>query len=148
VALATGIPVSEMISRAIGATRSFLDFTVDSNLRVDMTSATLRFGLAALGVTLVAQVLPSLGAARHTIISYKQESARTVRAPWWQRAWLDVLLLIPAGYGAYLLQQQGSIVAPGAQSTGGVFDNPLLFLVPALGALALTLLVLRLLPLI
>jgi putative ABC transport system permease protein len=148
VALATGIPVSEYISRMIGATKSFLNFTLESNLRVDMTSATLRFGLAALGVTLVAQVLPSLGAARHTIISYKQESARTVRAPWWQRAWLDVLLLIPAGYGAYLLQQQGSIVAPGAQSTGGVFDNPLLFLVPALGALALTLLVLRLLPLI
>jgi putative ABC transport system permease protein len=147
VALGTGIPVSEMISRAIGATRSFLNFTVDSNLRVVMTSATLRFGLAALGVTLIAQVVPSLGAARHTIVSYKQESARTVRPPWWQRAWLDVLLLIPAGYGAYLLQKQGSIVMPGG-GNGGVFDNPLLFLVPALGALALTLLVLRLLPLL
>jgi putative ABC transport system permease protein len=148
VALATGIPVSEMISRTIGATKSFLNFTFESNLRVATTSATLRFGLAALAVTLVAQVVPSLGAARHTIISYKQESARTVRPPWWQRAWLDVLLLIPAGYGAYLLQQQGSIVMPGAATGGGVFDNPLLFLVPALGALALTLLVLRLLPLL
>jgi putative ABC transport system permease protein len=148
VALGTGIPVSEMISRAIGATRSFLNFTIESNLRVDMTMATLRFGLAALGVTLVAQVVPSLGAARHTIISYKQESARTVRPPWWQRAWLDVLLLIPAGYGAYLLQQQGSIVLPGGAGGGGVFDNPLLFLVPSLGALALTLLVLRVLPLL
>lgn len=147
-ALGTGIPVSEMISRAIGATRSFLNFTIESNLRVDMTMATLRFGLAALGVTLVAQVVPSLGAARHTIITYKQESARTVRPPWWQRAWLDILLLIPAGYGAYLLQQQGSIVLPGAARSGGVFDNPLLFLVPSLGALALTLLVLRLLPLL
>ena len=147
VALGAGIPVSEMISQAIGATKSFLNFTVDSNLRVTMTSATLRFGLAALAVTLVAQVVPSLGAARHTIISYKQESARTVRPPWWQRAWLDLLLLIPAAYGAYLLQKQGSIVLPGA-SGGGVFDNPLLFLVPALGALALTLLVLRLLPLL
>ncbi|RIK43742.1 MAG: ABC transporter permease [Chloroflexi bacterium] len=147
-ALGTGIPVSEMISRAIGATRSFLNFTIESNLRVDMTAATLRFGLAALGVTLVAQVVPSLGAARHTIITYKQESARTVRPPWWQRAWLDILLLIPAGYGAYLLQQQGSIVLPGATNSGGVFDNPLLFLVPSLGALALTLLVLRLLPLL
>jgi putative ABC transport system permease protein len=147
VALATGIPVSEMISRTIGATKSFLNFTLESNLRVATTSSTLRFGLAALAVTLVAQVVPSLGAARHTIISYKQETARTVRPPWWQRAWLDVLLLIPAGYGAYLLQQQGSIVMPGV-STGGIFDNPLLFLVPALGALALTLLVLRLLPLL
>jgi putative ABC transport system permease protein len=148
VALGTGIPVSEQISRMIGATKSFLNFTFESNLRVDMTMTTLRFGLAALGVTLIAQVFPSLGAARHTIISYKQETARTVRPPWWQRAWLDILLLIPAGYGAYLLQQQGSIVLPGSEMTGSPFENPLLFLVPALGALALTLLVLRLLPLL
>jgi putative ABC transport system permease protein len=147
-ALGTGIPVSEQISQAIGATKSFLNFTLNSDLRVVMTTTTLRFGLAALGVTLLAQVFPSLGAARHTIISYKQETARTVRPPWWQRAWLDVILLIPAGYGAYLLQQQGSIMMPGAAVTGSVFDNPLLFLVPALGALALTLLVLRFLPLL
>ena len=62
----------------------------------------MQFGLIAVGVTMLAQVLPSIGAARHTIVSYKQEMARTVRKPWWQRAWLDVLLLIPAVYGIYL----------------------------------------------
>ncbi len=148
VALVVGIPVSESISRAIGDTRSFLNFTLASNLRVAMTMTTLRFGLAALGVTLVAQVFPSLGAARHTIITYKQEQARTVRAPWWQRAWLDILLLVPAGYGAYLLKKQGSIVLPGQTTGGDPFSNPLLFLVPAIMAFALTLVVLRILPLL
>jgi len=146
-ALAVGMPVSQGIAQVIGATRSFLNFTVENDLRIDMTLATLRFGLAAIGVTLVAQVLPSTGAARHTIVTFKQEQARTIRPPWWQRAWLDVLLLIPVLYGTYLLRQQGSITAPGAEDlSGGPFDNPLLFLIPALGALALTLLVLRLLP--
>ncbi|MCB0137544.1 MAG: hypothetical protein KDD75_20745, partial [Caldilineaceae bacterium] len=73
--------------------------------------------------------------------------ARTVRKPWWQRAWLDVLLLIPAGYGIYLVRQQGSIFVPGGAEAGDLFDNPLLILLPALVALALTLLILRLLPL-
>jgi putative ABC transport system permease protein len=146
VALAAGVPASEQIAKTIGATRSFLNFTIlDTRLRVDMTMATLRFGLVAVVVTMVAQVFPSLGASRHTIISYKREQGRTVRPPWWQRAWLDVLLLIPAAYGTYLLQQQGSVVMPGAAS-GSPFGNPLLFLIPALGALALTLFVLRLLP--
>lgn len=146
VALAAGIPVSEQIAKTIGATRSFLNFTIaDTGLRVDMTMSTLRFGLIAIVITMVAQVFPSLGASRHTIISYKREQGRTVRAPWWQRAWLDVLLLIPAAYGTYLLQQQGSVVMPGATG-GSPFGNPLLFLIPALGALALTLFVLRLLP--
>ncbi len=146
-AFAAGVPASQRIAETIGSTRSFLNFTVDSDLRVIVTMASLRFGLAAVAVTMFAQLFPSFGAARHTIVSYKRDQARTARAPWWQRAWLDVLLLIPAGYGAYLLRQQGSITLPGAESqTGDSFENPLLFLVPALAALALTLLVLRLLP--
>ena len=56
-------------------------------------------------------MIPTLGAARHTIITYKQERARSLRAPWWQRAWLDVLLLILTGYGIYLLRKQGAIAA-------------------------------------
>lgn len=147
VALLAGMPVSEQIARVIGATRSFLNFTVENDLRIDMTLSTLRFGLAAIGVTLVAQILPSTGASRYTIVTFKQEQARTIRPPWWQRAWLDVLLLIPVVYGTYLLQQQGSIATPGVDGLSqGPFDNPLLFLIPALGALAMTLLVLRVLP--
>jgi putative ABC transport system permease protein len=61
--------------------------------------------------------------------------------------WLDVLLLIPAGYGLYLLRQQGSIAIGGrVTSSDSIFENPLLFLVPALGIFALALVTLRLLP--
>ena len=52
-------------------------------------------------IALVTQMVPTFGAARHTIITYKQERARTMRRPWWQSAWLDVLLLVPAVYGLY-----------------------------------------------
>ena len=149
VAVLIAIPASQLIAGTIGATRSFLNFSVDSDLRIGLTSSAMRFGLIAIGVTLVAQILPSLGAARNTIVTYKQEQARTQKAPWWQRAWLDFLLLIPAAYGAYLLQQQGSITTPGSSAlSGSLFDNPLLFLMPALTAFALTLMVLRILPLV
>lgn len=149
-ALGIGIFASQWVAEIIGATRSFLNFTVESDLRISVTSAAIRFGLAAVGVTLLAQVLPSIGASRHTIVTFKQDQARTLRPPWWQRAWLDVLLLVPVIYGTYLLEQQGAITTPDAESgfANGPFDNPLLFLIPALGALALTLLVLRVLPIL
>jgi putative ABC transport system permease protein len=147
IALAIAAPLSESMAHTIGATRSFLNFTLTSELRVQLTTATLQFGLVAVAVTMAAQVFPSLGASRHTIVSYKQELARTVRRPWWQRAWLDVMLLIPAIYGVYLLEQQGSILMPGVGASGNLYDNPLLFVLPALMAFALTLLTLRLLPL-
>jgi putative ABC transport system permease protein len=151
VGLAIGLPISQTIAQVIGQTRSFLNFTAQSDLQPVITPATLRFGLIAVGLTLVAQVVPTIGAARHTIVTYKQERARNLRPPWWQRIWLDVLLLIPAAYGAYLLQQQGSIVLLGTDTAAANNDplqNPLLLLVPALGIFALTLFFLRILPLL
>ncbi len=147
-ALAIGSPAGEMIAHLIGRARSFLDFGARSDLRVGMTMTTLRMGLAAIGLALLAQIGPTIGAARHTIVTYKQERARALRPPWWQRAWLDFLLLIPAAYGTYLLRQQGSIVLPvaGGEMVNDPFQNPLLFLVPALGIFALTLFILRILP--
>lgn len=149
-ALVLGLPVGQGIAEVIGQTRNFLNFTAGTNLRVDITSATWRVGLIAMGIALIAQTVPTIGAARHTIITYKQERARLMRPPWWQRVWLDVLLLIPAAYGAYQLQQQGSIALTGKDgaSNNDPFQNPLLLLIPALGIIALTLLFLRLLPLI
>jgi putative ABC transport system permease protein len=148
IALALGLPLAEWIAEVIGRTRSFLDFSTDIDLRVGLTTTTLQVGFVAVAVAVLAQVLPTIGAARHTIVTYKQERARSLRPPLWQRMWLDMLLLIPAVYGAYVLQQQGSVVVP--DSDGAIsndpFQNPLLFLVPALGIFALTLFFIRLLP--
>jgi putative ABC transport system permease protein len=68
--------------------------------------------------------------------------------PWWQRAGLDFMLLVPTLYGAYLLSQQGSVAGTGNDISTDPFQNPLLFLVPVLGIFAVTLLFLRFLPLI
>ncbi len=147
-AMAVGFPASEAIAQVIGRARSFLDFSLQTNLRVSATATTMRFGLIAAALTLVALIVPTIGAARYTIVTYKQDRARSLRSPWWKRAWLDVLLMIPAAYGAYLLRQQGSIAMPVGEGAiaNDPFQNPLLFLVPALGIFALTLFILRLLP--
>ena len=147
-ALAISSPIGMAIARLMGRTRSFLEFatTVDA-LRVSITMSALRFGIVAVVIGVAAQVLPTLGAANHTVVSYKREQARMLRKPWWQRAWLDVLLLIPAAYGAYVLRNQGTLFAMQDTLGSAPFENPLLFLVPALGIFALTLVFLRLMPL-
>ena len=151
IALVLAVPASEWVARTIGRATSFLNFTALSDLRVVTTANSLRYGLIAAGLTMVAQMVPTMGAARHTIVTYKQERARSLKPPWWQRMYLDVALLIPAVYGTYLLRKQGSIVLPGATAntvTTDPFQNPLLFLVPALMVFACTLLLLRVLPFI
>ncbi len=148
VSLLASIPLSVQIARAMGQTRSFLELATSSDLRLALTRTTLDIGLVAIGLAIAALVVPTVGSARHTIVTYKQERARLLRPPWWQRNYLDVLLFIPAVYGAYLLRQQGSIAVLGVGLSRNPFENPLLFLVPALGALSLTLFLLRLLPLL
>ncbi|MCU0519925.1 MAG: FtsX-like permease family protein [Anaerolineae bacterium] len=149
VALVLGAPVALATARLIGRARSFLDFANSADtLRVTFTLATLRSGIIAVVIGIVAQVVPMFGAASHTVVSYKLDQARMLRKPWWQRMWLDVLLLIPAAYGAYLLRSQGSLVELEGTLGSAPFQDPLLFLVPALGIFALTLFFLRLMPLL
>ena len=144
-ALAVGSPAGAGVAGLIGQTRGFLDFSArPTDLRIGLSVITLAVGASVIALSLAAQVFPTLDAARHTVITYKQERARLLRRPWWQRAWLDVLLLIPAAYGTHLLRQQGGI----AGASLDPLQNPLLLLVPALSTLALTLFFLRLVPLL
>jgi putative ABC transport system permease protein len=148
VSVALGLVVGRWLALLIGRSRSFLDFSLSGQLRAGMTLATVRFGVAAVVLALFAQLGPTISAARHTVVTYKQERARTLRKPWWQRAWLDVLLLIPTVYGFYVLDQQQGVVAAvaGEGAVADPFQNPLLLLVPALGIFALALFILRILP--
>ena len=145
-ALALGTLLALALTQLMGQTRSFMDFSAGYDLRVALTQAGLRAGLLAVGLAVVAQVLPTLSASRETIITYKQEQARAVRKPWWQRAWVDVALFVVTLYGFYLLRQQGNILAAGAGAAGDPFRNPLLFILPSLAVFSLALLFLRVFP--
>ncbi|MCS7061728.1 MAG: FtsX-like permease family protein, partial [Anaerolineae bacterium] len=94
-ALAIGMFAGQGLAQLVGQARSFLNFAGGEPLSVALTGTSLRFGLAIVLLAVVITVLPVVGAARHTIISYKQERARTLRPPLWQRMFLDVLLFIP-----------------------------------------------------
>jgi putative ABC transport system permease protein len=147
-ALGAGAGVALGIALLMGQARSFLTFAGGDLLPVTVTQTSLPFGVSAAVATVLITVTPVFEAARHTIITYKQERARSLRAPWWQRAWLDVLLLIPAAYWTYLLQKQGTVDIPLLSVSGSdPLGNPALFLVPALAMFAITLFFIRLLPL-
>ncbi len=147
-ALFIGAALALLLTQVMGKSRSFLDFSGPAELRVALTPSAWQAALFAIGLAIVAQVLPTLTAAQDTIITYKQQQARVMKRPWWQRIWLDALLLIPAFYGLYVLRQQGTIFNPTSQTTGSesAFSNPLLFLIPLLFVVALTLLFVRVLP--
>jgi putative ABC transport system permease protein len=141
-ALVLGISPGLALARVVGATSSFL--RLDPTLppvAVTLTADAVGAALLVVGLALLAVLLPTASAARRTLADAQRSRSRASRPPFWQRAWLDVLLLIPALYGLWLLRRGDSLL-------GGrdPVAEPLLLVVPMLLCLSTGLLLARLLP--
>jgi putative ABC transport system permease protein len=149
VALPVGALAGVYLSQLMGRARGFLDFSLPrSDLSLRFDPGALQIGLIAIALALATLFFRTRKVAQDTIVTYRWEHGRTQRQPWWQRAGLDFLLLIPTAYGFHLLRTQGRIAQMASILQGDLVQDPLLFLVPSLGLLALTLLSLRILPLL
>ena len=150
IALGLGTIAALWLTQLLGQARSFLDFSGATAVRLNLTRQAINAGTLAIFLALIARIIPAIVASRHTIITYKQEQARSLSPPWWQRAWLDLILVAIASYGFYVLRQQGSLIVSNeisnATTAADPFQNPLLLLLPALTIFAFTLLFLRFLP--
>ncbi len=149
VAMGLGPLLGQGVAQVMGKARSFLMFAPSEALIISLSRQSLRLGFGAVAISLLASLLPALGAARHTIVTYKQDVARSLERPWWQRLYLDIWLLAVPLYGYYMLRQRGTISFLGrsvAASEGDPFRNPLLFLVPTLFVFALALIFVRVFP--
>lgn len=144
--LIIGLAMGAALAQWMGRMRSFLDpsLTDSGALLIVFSPQTMWYGLIGVGLAIASMLFPALSASRHTIVTFRWSQARSLRKPFWQRFYLDGLLLIPTIYGWYVLRQQGNIAA----GQGGLFSNPLLFLVPALFCFSLALIFMRVFPLV
>ncbi|MHB1294345.1 MAG: ABC transporter permease [Anaerolineae bacterium] len=148
IGLVLGTYIGRFLAIVMGNTVSFLSFGARQPLPVILTERAIRLALLGVVVAVATSLAPALRAARLTIVTYKRERARAMEQPFWQRYFLDFMLLIPSGYGYYILQNRGTINFLGGGAAGDPFSNPLLFLVPALSIFAVSLLVIRVYPLV
>lgn len=147
IALGSGLGLGVGTARLIGNATSFLQFSGTRTLPTQLSWSAVGFGLASVGLALGFSLLPAWQAGRDTIVSHKREQARRRRKPLWRRFYLDVFLLLSVLYNLYVLRQPEDIpLLNRPLASGNPFENPFLFLLPTLFILALTLLLLRLLP--
>jgi putative ABC transport system permease protein len=142
VALAGGIMLAPLVVRLVGQTTSFLQFDPQlPPLQVLFTAQALAAGAITTLIAASSGLLLAWRTTGSTITSFKQQAGRASRA-WWQRMYLDVLVMIPALYVLYRLWRQGGLVA----RADDPFSDPLTFLGPTLFSLAFTLFFLRIWP--
>ena len=133
------IPFSLGVASLMGSADTFLGLGAREPLAVQLTSPALRVGLLVALASLALQVLPVWGAARATVVTHDELAMQATRRPWWQRSSLDLIVIVVVVVVGYqLLSNEPEL--------GSSLADPTIILLPAVVALAVGLIVLRLLP--
>ncbi len=153
--LAVALPLSLLTgwlaSALMGNTLSFLQFTDRPAFSFSLDGLNLSMLGAALGIILLARFFPMISAARINVLRVKQDQSRSSRKPFWERFFLDFFLLIPSGYAFFVLKGWSSPAAFLSQlqlPTDQQFRDPLLFVAPAVFAIAACMVITRFIPLL
>lgn len=140
-----GIPLGALFSRVLGSARNFLEFDNNAGLEVTFTAKAWIYAGAAMGATLLIMTLPALKHSRVTIVKLKQQKALK-RKSWWEKIFLDLILLGASLYGYYSFRKSGEALAQNVME--GEALDPLLYISSSLFIIGMGLLFLRLQPLI
>ncbi|MBN1934602.1 MAG: hypothetical protein JW934_08045 [Anaerolineae bacterium] len=143
-----GILAGIQLAQAMGYTESFMKFVWREPLPVSPTTFNIPMVLAALSASLLARLWPMMRAARTSVVAHERRRARAPDQPFWQRFYLDFLLLIPVIYAYRQLTLKGTLVPAALSGEEGAQQDPLMFLVPALFTLTMSLLLVRLFPIL
>ena len=142
-ALVAGALLSPLLAKALGG----LVFDAES-VGAPVSLSWQAFGMGAAGAALAVIVLSlaTLAAASKGIVEFRQSGARPARTPFIHRYYLDLLALAVIAFLWWQISSRGTVLTRSLGSRDLEIDFALL-LGPALGLIALGLLVMRLFPL-
>lgn len=144
IALGLGPLLALGLAQIIGKTYTFLVFTDRENLPVMLTQQHYLYAAGAVFLAVLATLIPAIGAARLSVVEFKQDVSRTLGKPFYQRFFLDVLIVGVVIYGYMTLRDRDSLLSFGPG--GELFSDPLLVVMPVLFIFAVALLFLRFIP--
>lgn len=145
-ALIAGPPLGMLVARMLGASSGFLRFVDRKPIPVRLSPEAYQLGLTVAALAVVSALIPVALSGRRNIVSFKQESSRSTRPPFWKAFYLDVLFVGLSLYG-YRALSMGAVQTGSTPEEAKLVIDPSLFLVPVLFIFAGGLLFLRIYPL-
>jgi len=146
--MGSGLMLAVGVAQLLGQVYRFLTIAVRPLLRISLSPQAIQYAGAATLLCIGATLWPAVGAASHTIVSHRQRAARgeiPSRAGHRARVVLELAFVSAALYGSWMLKERGGGTSQPINST---LMDPLVVLAPVLFSVALTLLTLRILPLL
>ena len=146
IGLLLGYPFSFLICRMLGSSNAFLEFVQRSALPVRMSGKSLLYAVLAALAACAATVFPVFRYSSVSIVQHKVKKQSANRAPWWQRVFLDFILLAISLYALYSFHNQQDYLSAQVQN-GGTLD-PLLYFSSSVFIVGAGLFGMRLVPLL
>lgn len=146
-ALLIGPFVGIQLSKVLGISNGFLEFVDRTGIQVKMNGEVLAYAVWTVLVCMFLLLISIFFATRQNIVTHKQNTARMTGQAMWHRLFLDVLLLLIAGYGWYSYQNMLENVGKTTEGSMVMSVDVLLFFVPVLFSLGFGLFCLRIYPL-
>lgn len=146
VALILGPMLGWFMSKSIGSADGFLSFVNRKSISIGFSIETIIAGVVAVFIAMLATIIPAIQYARASIVSYKQDLARSDKKPFWQKWYLDIVLVLVSAYGWYLFNERQLLTMNTGLGADEMQVQPFLFFVPAIAIFAIGLVCLRVFP--
>ena len=140
------LPLSAWLCQVLGSANAFLEFVRRKALVIEFSPKVFIFGAAAAVFSICVMVFPVMRYANVSIVAHKQRKNRKSEKPFWQKIYLDFVLLGVSLYGLYSFNNQKNLLAQ--RVLDGASLDPLLFLCSSLFIIGAGLVALRIIPII
>lgn len=142
IAIVIGIPVGYLLCKAAASTNSFLEFSAKDTHFYGFDPWMLVYSLAAALVAILFVTLPVFKYAKNSIVEQKSRVGKINYKPFWEKFFIDVILVALSVYLLHNYNKQKSSIA--LEILAGSRPDPIIFLNSSLFIFAVGLLVLRL----
>lgn len=142
IALVIGLPLGIVFGKLAALTDAFFEFSLKDVSQYHFVWEMIPYGLFALLTAMILIVIPVLKYAKLSIVEQKREKSTSKKLVFWQKYYIDILLLLISGYLLFNYNKQQSAMALDILSGKAV--DPVVFLDSSLFIFAAGLLLVRL----
>jgi len=143
---AIGPFLGALVFSLLGKTAPFFPLTGGGLLPIRFSASVFILAAGGALLCLLALLVPAIQASRRGVVHQRQLIARPPRTPFWQRYYIDLILLVFSAALFWQLNQRGTIVS--LDIFGGLDIDPLLLMTPILVIVGIAIIFLRLFPII
>ncbi|MBO6158250.1 MAG: FtsX-like permease family protein [Firmicutes bacterium] len=143
VSLLISLPLGYLLCQSVGSANAFMEFVQRRALSVRFSLTVWLFAVFSALLGVLAMVIPAFSYSRIGIVDHKRAKHHASK-PFWEKFFLDLVLLAVSLYGLYSYHQQSAFLA--AQLEGGASLDPLLYAISSMFILGCALLFVRIFP--